>query len=102
LFKTRTRAEWCQILEGTDACFAPVLSMSEARSHPHNTARGLFVEVAGVAQPRPAPRFSRTDPEIQRPPARAGEHTEEALRDWGFAPEEIAALRGSAGGHAGQ
>ena len=97
LFKTKTREEWCKILEGSDACFAPVLSMSEARRHPHNVERGLFVEVAGVAQPRPAPRFSRTDSEIQRPPARVGEHTEEALRDWGFAPEEIAALRDSRG-----
>jgi alpha-methylacyl-CoA racemase len=98
LFKTRTREEWCKILEGSDSCFAPVLAMSEARKHPHNVARGLFVEVAGVAQPRPAPRFSRTDSEIQRPPARVGEHTEEALRDWGFAPDEIAELRASAGG----
>jgi alpha-methylacyl-CoA racemase len=92
LFKTKTRAEWCAILEGSDACFAPVLSMSEARRHPHNVARQAFVEVAGVAQPGPAPRFSRTPAEIQRPPARAGEHTEEALRDWGFSPDEIRAL----------
>src|SRR5258705_164429 len=72
LFKTRTRAEWCALLEGSDACFAPVLSMSEARRHPHNVARGAFVEVSGVAQPRPTPRFSRTDSRIQRPPARVG------------------------------
>jgi alpha-methylacyl-CoA racemase len=93
LFKTRTRAQWCALLEGSDACFAPVLSMAEARRHPHNVARGVFVEVAGVEQPRPAPRFSRTDSAIQRPPARAGEHTDEALADWGFAPSELAALR---------
>jgi alpha-methylacyl-CoA racemase len=93
LFKTRTRAEWCALLEGSDACFAPVLSMSEARRHPHNVARGAFVEVSGVEQPRPAPRFSRTDSEIQRPPARVGEHTDEALRDWGFSARELEALR---------
>jgi len=93
VFRTKTRAEWCALLEGSDACFAPVLSMSEARRHPHNVARGAFVDVAGVAQPRPAPRFSRTDSEVSRPPARPGEHTDEALRDWGFDPREIAALR---------
>ncbi|HKC51102.1 MAG TPA: CaiB/BaiF CoA-transferase family protein [Myxococcota bacterium] len=93
LFKTRTRAEWCALLEGSDACFAPVLSMSEARRHPHNVARGAFVEVSGVAQPRPAPRFSRTDSEIQRPPARVGEHTDEALGDWGFSARELEELR---------
>jgi alpha-methylacyl-CoA racemase len=93
LFKTKTRAQWCALLEGSDACFAPVLSMSEARRHPHNVARGAFVEVSGVAQPRPAPRFSRTDSEIQRPPARVGEHTDEALRDWGFSARELEELR---------
>jgi alpha-methylacyl-CoA racemase len=94
-FKTKTRAEWCAILEGSDACFAPVLTMSEARRHPHNVERGVFVDVQGVSQPRPAPRFSRTDSEIQRPPARPGEHTDEALGDWGFSAEEIESLRAS-------
>ncbi|MFI5315483.1 MAG: CaiB/BaiF CoA transferase family protein [Myxococcota bacterium] len=93
LFKTKTRAEWCALLEGSDACFAPVLSMAEARRHPHNVARGTFVAIAGVEQPRPAPRFSRTDAAIQRPPARAGEHTDEALSDWGFSAAELAELR---------
>jgi len=93
VFKTKTRAEWCAIMEGSDVCFAPVLSISEARRHPHNLARGTFVKVAGVEQPRPAPRFSRTDSSIERPPARVGEHTDEALRDWGFHTDEIAALR---------
>jgi len=94
LFKTRTRDEWCALLEGSDACFAPVLAMSEVHEHPHNVARGSFIECAGVRQPRPVPRFSRTDPaRVQRPPARAGEHTDEALRDWGFAPPELAELR---------
>jgi alpha-methylacyl-CoA racemase len=93
IFKTKTREQWCELLEGTDVCFAPVLSVAEAPVHPHNQARGTFVEVQGVTQPRPAPRFSRTHAEIQRPPARVGEHTEEALRDWGVAPDRIAALK---------
>jgi alpha-methylacyl-CoA racemase len=93
IFKAKTRQEWCEILEGTDICFAPVLSVAEAPHHPHNQARGTFVEVAGVLQPRPAPRFSRTPSVIQRPPARPGEHTEEALRDWGVSAERITALK---------
>jgi alpha-methylacyl-CoA racemase len=93
LFKTKTRQQWCELLEGTDACFAPVLSLGEAPQHPHNQARGTFVEVAGVVQPRPAPRFSRTPAEIQRPPARPGEHTEEALRDWGVSADRIVTLK---------
>jgi len=93
LFKSKTRQQWCELLEGTDACFAPVLSLGEAPQHPHNQARGTFVEVAGVVQPRPAPRFSRTPAEIQRPPARPGEHTEEALRDWGVSADRIVTLK---------
>ena len=92
VFKTKTRDEWCGIMEGSDVCFAPVLSLAEAPAHPHNRARGTFVEVDGVTQPAPAPRFSRTVPNIQRPPARRGEHTGEALADWGFSAGEIAAL----------
>jgi len=84
-FKTKTRDEWCAIMEGTDICFAPVLTMTEARSHPHMAARGVFVEVDGVVQPAPAPRFSRTQPSIQMPPAEPGAHTEEVLKDWGIA-----------------
>jgi alpha-methylacyl-CoA racemase len=93
LVKTRTRAEWCELLEGTDACFAPVLSATEAPAHPHNQQRGTFAEVAGVPQPAPAPRFSRTAPEISGPPTRPGQHTDEALRDWGFGNDDIAKLR---------
>jgi alpha-methylacyl-CoA racemase len=93
VFKQKTREEWCRILEGSDVCFAPVLSLTEAPAHPHNRARGTFVEVEGVVQPGPAPRFSRTPAAIQRPPARPGEHTEEALRDWGFTADDLAALR---------
>ena len=70
------------------------LTISESREHPHNRARGTFVEIDGVAQPRPAPRFSRTDSTIQSPPAAAGEHTDEILRDWcDMSMDEIAALR---------
>jgi alpha-methylacyl-CoA racemase len=95
LFKTKTRDEWCKIMEGSDICFAPVLSMAEAPSHPHNVQRGTFVEVEGVVQPGPAPRFSRTPSKIQRPPAKPGEHTEEALSEWGFSASELEKLRGA-------
>jgi alpha-methylacyl-CoA racemase len=93
VFKTRTRAQWCEIMEGSDVCFAPVLSMGEAYEHPHNRERGTFVEVAGKLQPGPAPRFSRTRPEIARPPCHAGQHTDEALRDWGVGADELKRLR---------
>ena len=95
IFKTKTRDEWCELMEGTDVCFAPVLSLAEAPEHAHLKARGTFVEVEGVRQPGPAPRFSRTPGVIERPPAHAGEHTDEALADWGFANGEIAKLRES-------
>jgi len=93
LFKTKTRDEWCELMERTDVCFAPVLTPEEAPQHPHNVARGTFVEVAGVTQPGPAPRFSRTSLEVQRPPAHAGQHTDEVLADWGFDDARIAKLR---------
>jgi len=93
IFKSKTRDEWCRIMEGSDVCFAPVLSMEEAPQHPHNRHRGTFVEVEGVVQPGPAPRFSRTPGKIQRPPASPGEHTEEALRDWGFSSADLDKLR---------
>jgi len=93
VFKTKSRDEWCAIMEGTDVCFAPVLSMEEAPKHPHNKARETFVEIDGVIQPGPAPRFSRTKAEIQGPPAKPGQHTDAILADWGFTPEEIAKLR---------
>lgn len=95
VFKTKSRAEWCKIMEGSEVCFAPVLNMAEAPKHPHNVHRGTFVEVEGVPQPAPAPRFSRTPSAIQRPPARPGEHTEEAMRDWGFSAAELEKLRGA-------
>jgi len=95
IFKTKTREEWCKLMEGSEVCFAPVLSMQEAPNHPHNRQRGTFVEVDGVVQPAPAPRFSRTPSAIQRPPATPGEHTEEALREWGLSTTELVQLRGS-------
>jgi alpha-methylacyl-CoA racemase len=93
IFKSKTRDEWCKIMEGSDVCFAPVLSMEEAPNHPHNRHRDTFVEVEGVVQPGPAPRFSRTPGKVQRPPASPGEHSEEALRDWGFSSVELEKLR---------
>jgi alpha-methylacyl-CoA racemase len=93
IFKAKTRDEWCQLLEGTDVCFAPVLSMSEAPGHPHNQARGTFVEVDGVTQPAPAPRFSRTPPELGNPARSPGADTDAALADWGVSGDEIAKLR---------
>jgi alpha-methylacyl-CoA racemase len=93
LFKSKTRDEWCEILEGTDACFAPVLTMSEAVDHPQIRARNTIVDDYGVEQPAAAPRFSRTPGAVQGPPAWPGQHTDEALTDWGFAPDEIEKLR---------
>jgi alpha-methylacyl-CoA racemase len=96
VFRTKTREEWSRLLEGTDTCFAPVLAIDEAPQHPHAVARGNYVTVAGIKQPGPAPRFSRTRPEVRSPPPEAGQHTEEALREWGFSSEEIAELRAAA------
>jgi len=93
VFKTKTRDQWCGLMEGTDACFAPVLDLDEAPMHPHNRARQTFIDLDGVVQPAPAPRFSRTPPEVGRPPAAAGEHSEEILAEWGWSGEEIAAMR---------
>ncbi|MBP2229436.1 alpha-methylacyl-CoA racemase [Azospirillum agricola] len=89
IFRTRTRDDWCARLEGTDVCFAPVLSMAEAPHHPHTVAREGFVAVGGVVQPAPAPRFSRSRPAVQGPPPAPGEHTRDILADWGFTPEEV-------------
>jgi alpha-methylacyl-CoA racemase len=92
LFRTKTRDEWCALMEGTDVCFAPVLTMSEAAKHPHNVERKTFIEVGGVAQPAPAPRFSRTVPEVTAPPAHPGQHTREVLLDWGLDEGRVDAL----------
>jgi alpha-methylacyl-CoA racemase len=83
VMKQKTQAEWCDIMEATDVCFAPVLTMTEAAKHRHNVERKTFIEVAGKTQPAPAPRFSRTVPEVTQVPAHAGQHTAEVLNAWG-------------------
>jgi alpha-methylacyl-CoA racemase len=93
VIKGRTRDEWCDLLEGTDACFAPVLGLDEVADHPHNAARGTFLEVGGVLQPGPAPRFSRTPGSVRGPAPGAGADTDAALADWGLTDGRIAALR---------
>ena len=92
---TKTQSEWTAIMGGTDVCFAPILDLDEAPKHPHNVARQTFVEVGGVTQPAPAPRFSVTPPAIQGPPPAIGAHNREALADWGFSSAEIDALSAS-------
>jgi len=93
IFKTKTREEWCEILEGSDICFGPVLSMDEAPHHPHNVARNTFTQVAGMTQPSPTPRFDKTPGNIQGPAAHPGQHTDEVLKSLGFDPAEVDALR---------
>lgn len=92
-FKGKTRDEWCSELEGTDVCFAPVLSLAEAPGHAHNRARGAFAEIDGVTQPAPAPRFSRTPGSVARGAPQRGEGGAQALADWGFGKTEIEAFR---------
>jgi len=92
LFRSRTRGEWCEILEGTDACFAPVLNLSEAPRHPHNRARQTFVEVDGISQPAPAPRFSKGKSSAPARPPRRGEHTLSVLGEAGLSEQEITGL----------
>ena len=84
IFRTRPRDAWVALFEGTDACVVPVLDLEEAPQHPHNRARGTFVEHDGIVQPAPAPRFSRTPSEIRWRPPTNGEHTQQALQEWGF------------------
>jgi alpha-methylacyl-CoA racemase len=93
IFKEKTRDEWCAIMEGTDICFAPVLTMKEASQHPHAKARGAYVDVQGFAQPAPAPRFSRTKEGVQGAAAKRGQHTDEVLLESGFSSKEVGALR---------
>ena len=92
LFRTRTREQWCALLEGTDVCFAPVLSLAEAPGHPHNRARAAYVEIDGLPQPAPAPRFSVTPAAVRSPSAGVGEHTKELLESAGYMQDEIAVL----------
>jgi alpha-methylacyl-CoA racemase len=98
-FKARTLNEWSKVFEGSDACFAPVLTFSEAREHPHNKARKAFVEVGKVEQPAPAPRFSRTPGAVRRAPPERGEGGLAALADWGFSGAEVERLRSAGLGH---
>jgi alpha-methylacyl-CoA racemase len=93
VFKSKARDEWCKVFEGSDACFAPVLSWSEAPRHPHNRARSAYISVARVEQPAPAPRFSRTPPEVLRHPPERGEGGAQALADWGLAPADVAQMK---------
>lgn len=93
VFRTKTQAEWCELLEGTDACFAPVLSVAEAPHHPHNKMRETFVEIDGVMQPSPAPRFSRTKPSKPKPPENPDQNAERALQNWGFTDQELESLK---------
>lgn len=92
IFKSKTRDEWCSIMEYTDVCFAPVLTMTEAAAHPHNAAREMIVERGGVQQPAPAPRFSRTANELDQLPAHPGQHTLDVFADWGVAADRVSAL----------
>ena len=95
IFKGKTRDEWCAIMEGSDVCFAPVLSIAEAPKHHHAAARGAYVDVGGAIQPAPAPRFSRTPADSPRVTPGHGAHTDEVLAAAGFATTEIAAFRAS-------
>ena len=92
-FMSKPRAHWCELLEGTDACFAPVLSMDEAPHHAHQHTRDGFVTIGGVPQPAPAPRFSRTPSAVPTPSESPGETSDAAMREWGFAANEIESLR---------
>lgn len=96
LVKKRTRQEWCDLLEGSDACFAPVLDFDEAPAHAHNKARGSFTSVDGITQPAPAPRFSATVSEIASPPPMRGQDTEQVLGVIGFSEDDISQLRSQA------
>jgi alpha-methylacyl-CoA racemase len=93
VFKTRTQEEWATVFDGSDACVAPVLSLSEARRHPHMAARDVIVERDGVVQPAPSPRFSRTPGAIGAPPCAPGTHTDQVLTELGYQAADIAALK---------
>jgi len=95
VFRSKTRAQWCELMEGTDVCFAPVLSLDEATKHPHNVARSTFTTVGDIVQPSPSPRFSETVPEISGPAAHSGEHTESVMAELGYEASRIEQLRQS-------
>ena len=92
VFKTRTRDEWCDLMEGSDVCFAPVLSLSEVHEHPHNKSRNTFVELAGLMQPAPAPRFNRTGAELTHGSREPGEDTRSVLAELGYSTDETDSL----------
>ncbi|MCY4531512.1 MAG: CoA transferase, partial [Gammaproteobacteria bacterium] len=92
VFKSRTRDEWCDLMEGSDVCFAPVLSLSEVHEHPHNKSRNTFVELAGLMQPAPAPRFSRTSAELSHGAREPGEDTRAVLAELGYSSGETDSL----------
>ena len=93
VFKTKTQAQWCEIMEGTDVCFAPVLNFMDAPGHPANVAREVYIEVDGVVQPAPAPRFGRTPANVRHGAHEVGADTDTVLSAMGFAAQEIAKLR---------
>ena len=95
VFKSKTRDEWCALMDNSNVCFAPVLDFNEAPEHPHNCARGLFIDIEGVKQPAPAPRFSRTQTQTPRPPSMAGADSRSVLRDWGLDAKAIDAMLAS-------
>lgn len=95
IFATRTRDQWCALLEGSDACVSPVLSLAEAPEHPHNKARGSFIQVNGLTQPAPAPRFSASDAQTPTPARAAGDDAAALLAEMGYDEARIAALQGS-------
>jgi alpha-methylacyl-CoA racemase len=92
-FKTKTREEWTKVFDGSDACFAPVLTFSEARADPHMAARGTFIEVGQVNQPAPSPRFSRTPGAVRGAAPERGQDGRQALTDWGFSPTQVESLK---------
>jgi len=92
VFLSKTRDQWCEIMEGSDVCFAPVLNMEESIHHPHNVARGTFIEIDGVYQPAPAPRFDKTPCEVSKPPSSTGQDSHAILNDWGFDSDQIQRL----------
>lgn len=92
VFKTKSQAQWCELMEGTDLCFAPVLNYREAPAHPHNAARNTYIDIDGLIQPAPAPRFARSDCATPSSPSSEGADTHEVLAQWGFSEQEITTL----------
>lgn len=92
IVRTRTRLEWEERMGSRDVCFAPVLGLAEVADHPHHRERGSFVDIDGITQPAPMPRFSRTAPSVSRPPASPGENSREALLDWGIGRSRVDGL----------